>query len=231
MAPDEVGCAGPAVPETGVLTATDPEWDCACARVAVIAPLAALEVIGHAAADEAAAKLGLSRRQVYALVHRLRTGAGTVTDLLPGRSSGGRGARRLPETVDEVIADHLTRMYLKRQKPSVAVVYRAIVGTCVRQQLPVPARNTVAARIAALHPGDVARKREGTDSPAARSRRSAGGTAPSIDRIERAVASYEIPAVADARAIPRLRGPLDDLGASMPLLPTSPDHPCHRFTE
>ncbi|SEB29900.1 Mu transposase C-terminal domain-containing protein [Rhodococcus koreensis] len=172
--------AGPAVPETGVLTATDPEWDCACARFAVIAPLAALEVIGHAAADEAAAKLGLSRRQVYALVHRLRTGAGTVTDLLPGRSSGGRGARRLPETVDEVIADHLTRMYLKRQKPSVAVVYRAIVGACVRQQLPVPARNTVAARIAALHPGEVARKREGTDSPAARSRRSAGGTVPSI---------------------------------------------------
>lgn len=173
--------AGPAVPETGVLTATGPEWDCACARFTVIVPLAALEVIGHAAADEAAASLGLSRRQVYALVHRLRKGAGTVTDLLPGRSSGGRGARRLPEAVDEVIADHLTRMYLKRQKPSVAVVYRAIVGACVRQQLPVPARNTVAARIAALHPGEVARKREGTDSPAARSRRSAGGTVPSID--------------------------------------------------
>lgn len=50
----------------------------------------------------------------------------------------------------------------------------------MRQQLPVPARNTVAARIAALHPGEVARKREGTDSPAARSRRSAGGTVPSI---------------------------------------------------
>lgn len=57
------------------------------------------------------------------------------------------------------------------------------------------------------------------------------GNRQDLVRIERAVASYEIPAVADARAIPRLRGPLDDLGASMPLLPTSPDHPCHRFTE
>ncbi|MFZ2174378.1 MAG: Mu transposase C-terminal domain-containing protein [Rhodococcus sp. (in: high G+C Gram-positive bacteria)] len=163
-----------------MLTAADSEWECACARFAVIAPLALMDAIGHAAADEAAARLGVSRRQVYALVHRLRTGSGTVTDLLPGRSSGGRGARRLPEEVDEVIADHLTRMYLKRQKPAVAVVYRAIVGVCVHRQLPVPARNTVAARIAALHPGAVARKREGTDSPAARSRRSAGGTAPGI---------------------------------------------------
>ena len=77
-----------AVTETGVLTATDSEWDCACARFAVIAPLAEMDPIGHAAADEAAAALGLSRRQVYTLVHRLRDGAGTVTDLLPGRSSG-----------------------------------------------------------------------------------------------------------------------------------------------
>ena len=168
------------VTETGVLTATDSEWDCACARFAVIAPLAAMDAIGHTAADEAATQLGVSRRQVYALVHRLRTGSGTVTDLLPGRSSGGRGVRRLPKEVDEVIADHLTMMYLKRQKPSVAVVYRTIARECVRQQLPVPARNTVAARITALHPGTVTRKREGTDSPAARNRRAAGGSPPAI---------------------------------------------------
>ena len=54
--------------------------------------LAVLDVVGHEAADAAQA-LGLSRRQVYVLIHRARQGTGLVTDLVRGRSGGER--RRL----------------------------------------------------------------------------------------------------------------------------------------
>ncbi len=43
------------------------------------------------AADEAAERLQLSRRQVYILIDQIRCGSGTVTDLLIAPPSGGRG--------------------------------------------------------------------------------------------------------------------------------------------
>lgn len=43
--------------------------------------------MSHRAADAAAAELGLSRRQVYALVQRWRQGPGLVTDLIPVEAS------------------------------------------------------------------------------------------------------------------------------------------------
>ncbi|WP_460520500.1 helix-turn-helix domain-containing protein [Flindersiella endophytica] len=39
--------------------------------------------MGLAAVDEAAAELGISRRQVYALVSRWRAGEGMTSDLCP----------------------------------------------------------------------------------------------------------------------------------------------------
>jgi putative transposase len=85
---------GPVV-ERGVLTAPAPVWDAASRRAEVIGRLAAKPTVGLAAADEAAVELGVSRRQVYVLVGRWRAGEGVVSDLLPGRSSGGCGGGRL----------------------------------------------------------------------------------------------------------------------------------------
>jgi putative transposase len=81
-----------AVVERGVLTAPGLVWDAASRRAAVIGRLDAKPTVGLAAADEAAAELGTSRRQVYVLVGRWRAGEGVVSDLLPDRSSGGPGA-------------------------------------------------------------------------------------------------------------------------------------------
>jgi len=55
---------GPVV-ERGVLTAPAQAWDGAVRRAEVIARLAAKGTVGLAAADVAAAELGVSRRQVY----------------------------------------------------------------------------------------------------------------------------------------------------------------------
>ena len=57
------------VVESGVLTASDEQWELARSRFIILAPLAGLGTVGFTAADEAAERLQLSRRQ-YA--HDLR---------------------------------------------------------------------------------------------------------------------------------------------------------------
>jgi putative transposase len=76
----------------------------------VIGPLAATDVVGGTAVEAPAAELGLSRRQVYELLRRWRQGQGAVSDLIPGRSSGGRGGAQLPDDVEAVIRDVLRRV-------------------------------------------------------------------------------------------------------------------------
>src|SRR3546814_15135279 len=83
------------VVETGVLTASGERWSQAEARFGVLAPLLEMHPVRLEAVDDAAQRLGLSRRQVYTLVGRLRNGTGTVTDLLTKVSSGGRGRTRV----------------------------------------------------------------------------------------------------------------------------------------
>jgi len=52
------------IAEQGVLTLPDVAWERARQRMDVVGPLAALDLVGHLAADAAAHSLGLSRRRV-----------------------------------------------------------------------------------------------------------------------------------------------------------------------
>src|SRR6266851_5075349 len=91
-----------AVVERGVLTAPAQAWDLAVRRAEVIGRLAERGTVSLEAADVAAAELGVSRRQVYALVRRWRAGEGLASDLLPRhlrwrsgwRAAPGRGGDR-----------------------------------------------------------------------------------------------------------------------------------------
>ena len=130
------------------------------------------------AADAAAARLGVSRRQVYVLVGRWRAGDGLASDLLPGASSGGRGGARLPDEVEAVLREVLRTRHLTRQRRTVASVYREITRECKVRGLRVPSRGTVLRRIARLDPVKTVLAREGRD--AARIRRFTGGTPPEI---------------------------------------------------
>ncbi len=168
----------PPIAAQGVATLPDEAWAQARHRTEIIGPLAALEVVGHEAADEAAQALGLSRRQVYVLIRRARQGTGLVTDLTPGRSGGGKGKGRLPEPVERIIRELLQKRFLTKQKRSLAAFHREVVRACKTQKLPVPARNTVAQRIAGLHPAKIARSRGGQD--AARPLQGAGGIPPEV---------------------------------------------------
>ncbi len=99
------------IAEQGVATLPDEAWAQALHRTEIIGPLAALEVVGHEAADAAAQALGLSRRQVYVLIRRARQGAGLVTDLARGRSGGGKGKGRLSEPVERIIRELLQKRF------------------------------------------------------------------------------------------------------------------------
>ncbi|MEV6415357.1 Mu transposase C-terminal domain-containing protein [Kribbella sp. NPDC051718] len=169
------------VSERGVLTAPDGLWETAVRQAAVISRLAALDTAGVTAVDAAADELGLSRRQVYVLLGRWRTGGGVVSDLLPGRSSGGRGGSRLPDDVEAIVRQVLHARYLTRQRRSVAAVCREITRLCRVRGLQVPSRGTVLRRVAQLDPLKATKAREGRD--AARPKQSAGGVGPELTQL------------------------------------------------
>jgi putative transposase len=166
------------VAERGVATLPSKVWEQARRRTEIIGPLAALDVVGHQAADDAAQALGLSRRQVYALIHRARQGAGLVTDLAPSQSGGGKGKGRLPEAVEVIIRELLQKRFLTKQKRSLAAFHREVAQACKAQKLRAPTRNSVAIRIASLDPVKTMLSREGQD--ASRDLQGAGGVPPAI---------------------------------------------------
>lgn len=165
----------------GQLTMSDAAWEQAKTRTAVIGSLAARGAIGIAAADRAAAELGISRRQVYVLLDKHRQGSGLVSDLAVRRSTGGKGGHRLPEPVEEIIRDLIRRRFLTRQRRSVAALHREIASACAARGLKAPTRNTVTRRISMLSPVDLGRRREGVE--AVRLLQSAGGDVPVIGSI------------------------------------------------
>ncbi len=168
----------PRIAERGIATLPDEAWQQARRRTEIIGPLAVLDAVGHQAADAAAQALDLSRRQVYVLIRRARQGTGLVTDLAPGRSGGGKGKGRLPEPVERIIRELLQKRFLTKQKRSLAAFYREVAQACKAQKLRVPARNTVALRIANLDPLKTTRRREGQD--ASRDLQGAGGVPPAV---------------------------------------------------
>lgn len=167
--------------ESGTLTMPDVVWDRVKSISVVIAPLAANAIVGRAAVEAAASSLGISRRQVYVLIKRQRDGSGLLTDLAPGRSSGGKGTSRLSDEVEDLVRELVRKQFLTRQKRTLAAVYRDIAAACRVRGLPVPARNTVERRIRALNPVEVGRRRGGPD--AVRGLQSAGGEVPVISAI------------------------------------------------
>ena len=75
----------PPLAERGLLTLSEDTWALTRAQAAIVGPLAAAGNVGHAAADAAAERLGISRRQVYVLVQRARQGSGNSPGRRPSR--------------------------------------------------------------------------------------------------------------------------------------------------
>ncbi|MFI6541190.1 DNA-binding domain-containing protein [Nonomuraea sp. NPDC050547] len=159
------GVAG--VTELGVLTASAEDWLVAVRRAEVIGRLAREPRVRSAEAAEAAVEPGISRRQVYGLLKRWRTGSGVASDLLPRRLSGGRdrGQGRMPEEVEALLLEVIRSRYLTRQRRTVSTVYKEVVQQCRLRGLAVPSRGTLERRIGQLDPLASVTARQGAEAP------------------------------------------------------------------
>lgn len=101
-----------------------------------------------------------------------------MTDLAPGRSGGGKGKGRLPDSVESIIRTLLQKQSLTKQNITLAAVHREIERACKAQNLPVPARNTVAQHITRLDPVKTSRSRKGQNLT--RDLQAAGGVPPEV---------------------------------------------------
>ena len=126
----------------------------------IISPLAQSETVGHEAADMAAQALGLSRRRVYRsdpacpARQRPRDGSGAR----PVGGGKGKGACRNRSSASSTSYCKAVPDQAEAQPGGLSPrSHSGVQGSKLR----VPARNTVALRIASLDPRKVIRRQEG----------------------------------------------------------------------
>lgn len=141
------------------------DWNEARRRADILRPLAELAHCPRDRARVAAAQLGLSERQVYTCLQRLRQADGALTALLAGGSDGGRGQRRLAGPREDLIRRLIEDLYLTSQKRTAADVVRAIRHQSDQMGLSPPSESTIRRRLKTLSLPE--RRRRGESHPEA----------------------------------------------------------------
>jgi putative transposase len=136
------------------------DWTEARRRADLLRPLAELAHCPRDRAREAAADLGLSERQVYTCLRRLREADGALTALLVGGSGGGRGRRRLAGAREDLMRCLMEELYLTPQKRLAAEVVRAIRQRSLQQGLLPPSESTIRRRLNTLSLAERGRRGE-----------------------------------------------------------------------
>ena len=106
-------------------------------------------------------ELGVSRTTVWRWIRRLAEEGGRTSALAPRKRGRPTGTVIVPGDVEAIIEDHLTRYYLRRERPSLARVVTEIRSACGEQGLQRPTRRTVQRRLDAMDAREVMRAREG----------------------------------------------------------------------
>lgn len=142
---------------------TPEDWQIAEQRRAHIAPLleSSYRKRAGALAEKIASEADVSRATVYRWVSAFRT-TGLLSSLLPHTDlRGGRGKGRLTPEVEAIIADCIENFYDTEQRNSIAKTTEEVRRLCSNANLPLPALNTVRARIQAANGRDRVKKRKG----------------------------------------------------------------------
>lgn len=126
------------------------DWNEAQRRSVVVRPLLDFKHCPRKKAREAAVELGLSERQVYRLIQRLREFGGELTALLPGGSNGGRGKQRLAAPRENLLHRLIDEVFVTRQKRSAADLIRAIRSQSLKAELEPPSESTIRRRLKTL---------------------------------------------------------------------------------
>jgi putative transposase len=139
---------------------SQPEWDLACKREAVIRPLAQADQLSPEEVEAAAVLLGLSRSSVYRLVARFRRRP-TTSSLLAAKAGRPGSLRLLAPRLEMIIEEAIQSFYLTPQQPGVIALMRDIRRRCDEQKLKAPNFRSVQRRLAALDPKVVTQARRG----------------------------------------------------------------------
>jgi putative transposase len=107
------------IPNRKTHTIDDETWELYKTRFEVLSSLLDQAVLGHNDVDEAAIRLKLSRRQIYRLIDKLRSGEGILSDLIHEGSNGGKGKGRIADQVEQIVLDCIQKHFLKNQKISI----------------------------------------------------------------------------------------------------------------
>jgi putative transposase len=139
---------------------SQPVWDGACEREAVIRHLAQAEQLSPEQVEAAAMRLGLSCSSVYRLVARFKRRP-TTSSLLPAKAGRPGSLRLLAPRVETIIEEAIQSFYLTPQRPGVIALMRDIRRRCEEQKLNAPSFRSVRRRLAALDPRVVTQARRG----------------------------------------------------------------------
>ncbi len=106
-------------------------------------------------------ELGVSRTTVWRWIRRVAAEGGRTSALVPRKRGRRNGSVMVPGDVEGIIEEHLTRYYLRRERPSLARVVTEIRSACLERGLQPPTRRTVQRRLDAMDAREVMKAREG----------------------------------------------------------------------
>lgn len=138
----------------------EPDWEEACRREDAIRDLLRRhpERLTHAAVDDVAGQLGLSRASLYRLIRRFRADS-TVTALMPSPEGRPKGLRLLDAKREAVIRQALNEFYLKPTKPPFARLVHEVRVRCHQESLEPPNWRTIRRRMIEIDPRTRAKRR------------------------------------------------------------------------
>lgn len=140
--------------------ASDADWARAIEREPMFRRLAHRPRLTDVEVGAALAELDLGKSQFYEILRRYRAHPVT-SSLLPARPGPKQGLNRLPPEVNRQVEQTIRRFYLRREKPSMAALWREVKHDCKAEGLPVPSLKAVAARVAMIEPKAVVSARQG----------------------------------------------------------------------
>jgi putative transposase len=138
----------------------EPQWVEARRCFPVIQRLSKIPRRTEAQVVAAAAELGYSRAQVYALLSRFLADP-RLTSLLPRRRGPTRGGSRLSREIDQLVDEVIETVYLTRQRPRLVDLVTEIRRRCRAAGLTAPSRKAVSARLNAKPRKEVVARRHG----------------------------------------------------------------------
>ena len=137
----------------------------AARRAAVLRPLVRDYLAGTGSLEggvrDAVWELGVSRATVWRWIRRLAEEGGRTSSLAPRKRGRRAGTVLVSGEVEVVIEEHLTRYYLRRERPSLGRVVKEIRNACGALGLQMPTRRTVQRRLDAMDAREVMKAREG----------------------------------------------------------------------